>query len=356
MDNCNLLDITTLGGRFTWHRNNNGLRILSKKLDRGLANVAWRLAFPEAFVDIICRMHSDHNPLLLRFGGLPLARGPRPFRFKAAWIDHEDYADLVDRAWKSSNHNTVNALCKVRENSIIFNHEVFGNIFKRKKRVESRLKGVQKYLENVDSRRHVQLEKELQQEYNHILYQEEMHWYQKSREQWVKFGDKNSAFFHTQTVIRRKRNKIHKLQLPNGLWSTDTNTLQEEALNYYKKIFSNNHHHHHNHTLNEGSHPTLDDADRFSLTNPITKEEVKAALYSMKSYKAPDPDGFHCVFFKQYWHIVGDDVFNLVFTAFTNGHFDPTISETLITLIPKVDPPAPIKTLDRSAFATPSTK
>jgi hypothetical protein len=29
---------------------------------------------------------------------------------------------------------------------------------------------------------HVLLECDLQQEYNHIIFQEEMHWYQKSRE------------------------------------------------------------------------------------------------------------------------------------------------------------------------------
>lgn len=83
MNICHLLDLITTGGRFTWHRNNNGIRILSKKLDRGLANVDWRMSFPEAFVQVLCRLHSDHNPLLLRFGGLPLARGPRPFRFEA---------------------------------------------------------------------------------------------------------------------------------------------------------------------------------------------------------------------------------------------------------------------------------
>lgn len=65
------------------------------------------------------------------------------------------------------------------ENSIIFNNEVFGNIFKRKKHVARRLKGVQLYLERVDSIHHVHLEKELQSEYNHILFQEEMNWYQK---------------------------------------------------------------------------------------------------------------------------------------------------------------------------------
>jgi len=107
MENCNLLDITTTGARFTWHRNHNGIRILSKKLDQGLANIYWRISFLEAFVEVLCRLHFDHNPLLLRFGGLPLARGPRPFRFEAAWIDHKDYENLVRNSWNSSNHNTI---------------------------------------------------------------------------------------------------------------------------------------------------------------------------------------------------------------------------------------------------------
>jgi hypothetical protein len=121
------------------------------------------MSFPEAFVEVLCRFLSDHNPLLFRFGGLPLARGPRPFRFKAAWIDHNDYAELVKNSWQSSNHSITASLNKVQEKSIIFNQEVFGNIFQRKKHIENRLKGIQNYLERVDSIRHALLEKELQQ-------------------------------------------------------------------------------------------------------------------------------------------------------------------------------------------------
>jgi len=69
-----------------------------------------------------------------------------------------------------------------------------------------------------------------------------------------------------------------------------------------------------------------------SLTKPVNKVKVLAALNSMKPYKAPDPDGFQCIFFKQYWHIIGDDIFNLVHSAFQTGAFDPGISDTLIAL------------------------
>jgi hypothetical protein len=61
MDQCNLLDLTTTGVFFTWHRNHNGLRILFKKLDRGLANVEWRLDFPEAFVDTTTNLTYSHG-------------------------------------------------------------------------------------------------------------------------------------------------------------------------------------------------------------------------------------------------------------------------------------------------------
>ncbi|KEH17172.1 hypothetical protein MTR_0036s0160 [Medicago truncatula] len=116
-------------------------------LDRSIANVDWSMPFPEAFVEVLCRLHSDHNPLLLRFGGLPLARGPRSFCFKAAWIDQHDYAELVKNSWHFP--NITASLNKVKENSITFNHEVFGNIFQEKKHMENCLKGIQNYLEEL---------------------------------------------------------------------------------------------------------------------------------------------------------------------------------------------------------------
>jgi hypothetical protein len=58
----------------------------------------------------------------------------------------------------------------------------------------------------------------------------------------------------------------------------------------------------------------------------------------MKPYKTPNLDGFQCIFFKQYCHIVGDVIFCLVKTTIHTGYFDPAISETLITLIPKINP------------------
>lgn len=181
----------------------------------------------------------------------------------------------------------------------------------------------------MDSVALVQLEKNLHHEYNQVLFQEMLHWHQKSRERWVKLGDKNTSFFHAQTIIRRKRNKIHGLQLPNGIWCCDEGILQEEAFNFFRPLFCSN-----NHDISTQfmvpNVPSLTEEAKAILMQPVSKYEVFKALNFMKPFKVPGPDGFQPIFFKQYWHVVGDDIWKLVKDTFLLGSFDPSISETLI--------------------------
>nr|KYP64618.1 Transposon TX1 uncharacterized [Cajanus cajan] len=121
------------------------------------------------------------------------------------------------------------------------------------------------------------------------------------------FGDRNTSFFHAQTLARRRRNKIQRLFLPDGSWHTDPAILKTEAVRFYKDLFSiiSDQESLDMHT---GVPPGLGVEAQSALTAPVTKEEVRRAVMSMKSYKAPGPDGFQPFFFKQYWPIVGDEL------------------------------------------------
>src|ERR1044072_222170 len=66
MDECNLIDLGAIGTRFTWERWHQGERVLAKRLDRAMGDVSWRMLFPEAYVEHLARVYSDHSPLLLR--------------------------------------------------------------------------------------------------------------------------------------------------------------------------------------------------------------------------------------------------------------------------------------------------
>ena len=182
LEACELLDLGADGQKFTWFRKCSGVRTMAKRLDRALSNLAWRHEFPEAFLENLPCLHSDHAPILLRLGCDQGVYRDRPFHFQAAWVMHPDYTPLVQEAWEGGGGGDVgNYLQKVRDASKKFNMEVFGHILKRKKTLEGRIAGIQRSLECWDSRYLEQLELELRKEYDAILAQEEILWYKKSR-------------------------------------------------------------------------------------------------------------------------------------------------------------------------------
>ena len=82
----------------------------------------------------------------------------------------------------------------------------------------ARINGTQKALLNGPSQFLIQLEKELIAEYNLILQQEKEYWALKSCINWAANGDRNTAFFHVSTLVRRHRNKIRSIKNSVGEW------------------------------------------------------------------------------------------------------------------------------------------
>lgn len=54
--------------------------------------------------------------------------------------------------------------------------------------------------------------KDLMEEYNQVLQQEECLWFPKSRCNWLIEGDKKIKVFHLSMIIRRRRNKVEMLK------------------------------------------------------------------------------------------------------------------------------------------------
>lgn len=83
--------------------------------------------------------------------------------------------------------------------------------------------------------------------------------------------------------------------------------------------------------------PNLDDDCYNALLQPVSVQEVRNVVFSMNPYKAPGQDGFQPIIYKKYWHIVGSEVCNFVATVFSYGNFPPSLANTLIMHIPKID-------------------
>ena len=64
------------------------------------------------------------------------------------------------------------------------------------------------------------------------------------------------------------------------------------------------------------------------LSRLYSSEEVKAALFQMGPTKAPGPDGMNALFYQKFWHIVGNEVTDVVLDFFHTGHMVLDINYT----------------------------
>eukprot|EP00253_Pinus_taeda_P029777 PITA_29777 len=77
--------------------------------------------------------------------------------------------------------------------------------------------------------------------------------------------------------------------------------------------------------------------ENFNLNRPITEEKVSEALKDMQNGKAPCPDGFNVNFFKACWHIVKEDILNMVEDSKSSKTILKALNTSFISLIPKQD-------------------
>jgi hypothetical protein len=119
INSCNLIDLGFKGPSSTWTNNRDGPSNIRERLDRVLANMQWKLLFPEAMVSHLPRTHSDHCPLLVDVAGLPIPqRDLRPFRMEAAWFSHEDFGNLVRRVWEQQDQSLQSTLASFKESCL----------------------------------------------------------------------------------------------------------------------------------------------------------------------------------------------------------------------------------------------
>nr|POE97400.1 hypothetical protein CFP56_31090 [Quercus suber] len=182
LDSCGMIDLSFHGARYTWVNKQEVGFVIQEWLDKAFANCAWSKLYPEANMQHLTRIHSDHCPILLSFVNPPELHLPRPFRFQQFWLSHPQFGKLQSDNWLEHYELDAN-LQNFTEVVKIWNKEVFGNIFQRKARIEARLNGIQKALANGPSSFLLNLEKQLREDYWEVSHEEEELWSIKSREE-----------------------------------------------------------------------------------------------------------------------------------------------------------------------------
>ncbi|KAK2649578.1 hypothetical protein Ddye_017067 [Dipteronia dyeriana] len=154
------------------------------------------------------------------------------------WLKHDKFGDFVKHVWEPNGSSLLNKIQSLSNNLKEWNQTTFGCIFQRKRRILVRLQGIQKSLGERFNSGLIKLEATLRKEYNNIIEQEEVFWLQKSRNIWLKQGDRNTKFFHLSTMVRKRHNKLEGLKGEDGIWKSDKTSMKDIVISYFQKLFS----------------------------------------------------------------------------------------------------------------------
>lgn len=257
----------------------------------------WSFRFPNARVQHLPIINSDHSPLLISNNPQTRFDGGKKFRFNYIWTTHKDFNRCVWQAWNSEKELDENITATAASLSS-WNIHVFGNVFYRKKRLLARIKGIQRSL--MQHARHdlLRLDRKLRKELEDTLHQEELIWFQRSKEDWIKSGDRNTRYYHLATSVKNKNGKIKELITENDTRITDEQLLRTHIQNHFVNFFSDFR------TVSSrtaiyGRFPVLNENEWQMVNQPFLPEEVKEALFDMDPYKAPGPDYFTAGFYQR---------------------------------------------------------
>ena len=190
----------------------------ASRLDRFLISDQWEDHFSVVTQYALPRLVFNHNPIVLKVGGFSL--GKSPFRFESMWLKIEGFKDLVRSWWNGYSvegyisHCIAEKLKALKKDLKDWNREVVGNVSFNRVEAFSRLQCWEaKENENPLTPGEAEAKKLAIVDYKKWALLEETSWRQKSREIWLREGDKNTKYFHKMANARARRNFLSKIRV-----------------------------------------------------------------------------------------------------------------------------------------------
>ncbi|KAL8118945.1 hypothetical protein AgCh_016437 [Apium graveolens] len=297
IEDYNLSDMDLIGYPFTWERGSTAADRIEVRLDRALISANFQNMFPEAKLYNLEVSTSDHCPILLDLHSTIFGFQTKSFRFENAWLREPMCQRIVEDVW-SSGRRDDESLATLREE---------------------------------------------QKKLSEIYAQQEVFWRQRSKQLWLREGDRNNKFFHASMKNRRAFNHIKSLKNSEGQEVQWNNGLEEVITGYFSSLFQ---------AFNMEWAEIVQCIDRKITTaqndmllSPVSDVEVKQALFHMHPEKSPGPDGMTPGFYQKIWNILSADVIKVVRQFFDTGVLDEKLIATNIALIPKKRNPQSMKDL-----------
>ncbi|XP_020254145.1 uncharacterized protein LOC109831220 [Asparagus officinalis] len=286
IEDCNLRHLKTQGCFYTWNNKQDANSRIWCRLDRALINDAWIDEYISSHVEFMLPNLSDHSPAIVSVYD-DLKQGKKPFKFFKMWTKHENYIPTVSKIWHThvqgyTMYSVYAKLKMLKKELIELNKKHFHNISEQVQRAKFALEDAQRILHsdplNSDFIAH---KKKCILTYNKLLDCELSFYRQKTRINWNVHGDRSSKLFQSIAKYKRHNNRILALYNSKGDKITDDEGIVQELTSYYKNLMGK--------AINTlppdiniiKSGPCLNDAKINELLKPVSKVEIKVAVFSI---------------------------------------------------------------------------
>ncbi|XP_062089528.1 uncharacterized protein LOC133796064 [Humulus lupulus] len=240
-----------------------------------------------------------------------LELGFNPFCFFNMWTEHEGFKEFVMQSW----HKSIKA---------------------------HGLEGITRILDPHSA----DFQREERSTFETFVYQAkyyDSYLRQRSKVNWLRFGDDNTAYFHACLKQRKASNRITSFINDAGQVNEKFEDVVAHFLNHFRSIMGS-----HSTTsvpiqrecFIHGGNLSLD--QQLRLVKPFTKKDVKDAMFSINSIKSPGPVGYCSGFFKVMWEEIGDEISDAILGIFDHGLLPNELNNENLSLIMTVENPTKV--------------
>jgi hypothetical protein len=280
------------------------------RIDRFLMTTEWHDTFPQADLQAIGTMTSDHCPLVLQ--GCSDFGFYRGFRFEAFWTKIDGFNEVVQQAWTSSVSSSDAILrlhvkmARTAKALKIWSRKTVGNFKVQLAIIQTVLTFLEKAQESRQlSRDELEFRRSLKLKILGIVSVQKARAKQHSRLVWMRLGDANTKNFHLMANNRRRKNFIRSLVRDGRLLTSQEDKLHE-AHNHFTQVIGRTGARQRAVRWDNLGYSPFELSD---LDSTINDDEIKNVVMGMHSEKALGPDGFIGLFFKCCFELIKDDLF-----------------------------------------------
>nr|GEX25757.1 RNA-directed DNA polymerase, eukaryota [Tanacetum cinerariifolium] len=321
--NARLEEVPLGGSSFTWcHKS----ATKTSKLDIFLISEKNMNTYPNITAITLERYLSDHRPILLRESHFDY--GPNPFRFFHHWIEMEGFSKVVEDAFF---HHWIEmeGFSKVvedawREGPCDESNAII-NMMIKLKYLKTNIREWNK--KNMLSAKNIKAK-----------YKDEL----EALEAIIDKGDGNVEVVNKRMEVVNTLRKIDKIcssemaQKAKVKWSIEWMRILVSFMGEFFHHFSSKFDKPDARRKHiEMKYPkTLTCDQQVELESDVSNEEIKRAVWDCRIDKSPGPDGFTFGFFRRFWNLIENDVYDAVKYFFTYGVIPKGCNSS--ALIPKI--------------------